>query len=324
MKRFVSVDSGKDGTKGVLRGAYGADDVKILFPKRVKKIDVASSNFGLLNGDTATVEFEGKQYSVGGSDGYDSFNESKAEELHRICTYTAVAKLVDNGDMVVLAVGCPLSVFINEEECMAYVEFMRGNGVITITVDGVKKTFTILSVAAFPESAGVIYLNYDKYKDKIIGVIDIGGLNTNCCVYQNARPVFETIFTTRLGGKRMRKALLDQLSSGLGMSVPLAGYQMDEVLKNGYVMNRRDPAKEELSRYIIRNYRLEHVREIYNSCVAHNWALDSMELVFIGGTSLLLKDEIKEIFGVDDSAFFKDDIKDAVFLNAEGYLYALS
>ncbi len=320
MRRYISVDSGKFGTKAVLRGANGEPESEITFLTKCDKEEVGSNDFRLLDDGIYSVEFEGIKYTVGEKDGYDSFNESKAELIHKICTYTAIARLVDNDDVVVLAIGCPLSIFLNKDACTQYVEFMRGKGRTTIKVNDVEKTFVIMSVSAFAEGSGYIYLNFEKCSEEIVGVIDIGGLNTNCCVYDHILPVRSSIFTTRLGGKRMRKALLDQLNSKLMPEVPLPDYLMDDALKKGYVMNRRDPEKEELSRRIIREYRINHVKEIYDSCISHNWALDSMRLVFVGGTSLLLKNEIKEIFGVDDDSFFDD----AAFLNARGYLRALA
>lgn len=318
MRRFVAVDSGKFATKAVIRRAGENPDKRLKF---LTRMDNSEADFGLLTrSNTHAVEFDGKKYRVGDGASLDSFVETKTEDIHRICTYTALASLVDNGDEVTLGIGCPLSVFINKEQREKYESFMRGNGEVNITVDGIAHMFRINKVLVLPESAGIVYLNFEKYKDRLVGVIDLGGLNTNCCIYDKIAPVLSSIFTTRLGGKRMCKSMLDRLNSELGLDVPLAGFQMDDVMECGYVPNRRFPEKEALSKEIIHDYRMEHVRGIYNSCIEHNWSLDTIDLVFIGGTSLLLKDEIKEVFGVGDDCFFED----ADFINALGYLRALS
>jgi plasmid segregation protein ParM len=324
MKRFISVDSGKFATKGALRKVNVAEG-ESLVEKEVKfltRIDNEDVDFGLLaDENTHFVNFRGKKYRVGDNASDDSFSESKAEDIHKICTYTAIGMLVEDGDEVTLAVGCPLSVFLNKRARIDYQRFMLSNHEeIVITVDGRKHRFTINKVIVFPEGAGVVYLNFNRYKDKTVGVIDLGGLNTNCCVYKNIAPVAETIFTTRLGGKRMRKDLLDLLNSSLNASSPISDYQMDEIMERGYVYDRRDKNKETRSKQIIHDYRYKHVKKIYDSCIEHNWAVDNMDIVFVGGTSLFLKEEIKEVFGVDDSYFFEN----ADMLNARGYLVALS
>lgn len=320
MRRIVSVDSGKFATKGAIRGIDGKVEKKIKF---LTKIDKETVDFGMLgNESTHFVTFEGARYRVGDGAENESYSETKQEDIHKICTYTALALLgVQNGDSVILGIGCPLSIFKNKKAREEYGRFIgNSHEPVTIVIDGRKITFVIEKTVVFPESAGIVYLDFDKYKEKTVGVIDIGGLNTNCCVYQKIAPVPSTIFTTRLGGKEMFKTLLDKLNSSLNLSSPIADYQMNDIMESGFVFDRRDKAKEQKSKKIIHDYRLQHIQEVYDSCVKHNWAVDNMEIVFVGGTSLLLKEEIKEVFGVDDSYFYEG----AEFLNCLGYLRALS
>ncbi len=314
MRRIIAVDSGKYATKAV------TESTSVQFLTRVDAEDVLSNDF-LQGENTHFVTYNGKRYRVGDGAVGESFLETKMEDIHRICTYTAIALTgVQSGDSIVLGVGCPLSIYRNKKARQDYQRFMANGGEeVQIVVDRKKYTFTIEKCHVFPESAGVVYLGFEKYKDKTVGVIDIGGLNTNCCVYQNIAPVAPTIFTTRLGGKVMDKALLDSLNSSLNLSSPLSGYQMPEIMKNGFVYDRRDAGKQAKSKKIIHDYRLKHIQEIYNSCIAHNWAVDNMDIVFVGGTSLLLKEEIKEVFGVDDTYFFPD----AQMLNVKGFLRAI-
>lgn len=318
MRRKLGVDTGKYATKAILKRSkeFNNEDKTLKF---ISRMDNEETNFGLLNGNMYMVEFGGKKYRIGDNATYDSFLETKREDLHKLCLYTAIGLLVDNGDTVAVGIGCPLSIFVNAGERERYRQFMLGDRNIEIKIDGKNHNFTIENIVVLPESAGVIYHFFNRYKNRTVGVIDIGGLNTNCGVYSNITPVISTLFTTRLGGKVMRKQLLDLLNEKLGLSVPLADYQMDEILKQGFVRNRRDAEKEELSRQIIHDYRKKHIVEIYDECIKHGWSLESMDLIFIGGTSLSLINEIKEVFGVGDEAFFED----ADMLNAKGYLKAL-
>lgn len=318
MKRYIAVDSGKDSTKAVIRRSGDTPDREMSFLTRMDNLD---EDYGLLgSGNTYTVEIDGKTYHVGDNARYDSFAETKTEEIHKLCIYTAVAKLVDNGDEVNLAIGCPLSIYINKEARAEYANYIKGTGFVNITVNGIKHHFVIAKVLVLPESSGIVYDNFEKYMKTTVGVIDIGGLNTNCCIYKNLAPQAQYLFTTRFGSKEMFKSLLDVLNSKLNLTVPIQDYQIRDIVEKGYVPNRKNPEKEALSKRIIHEHRLQHVKDIYNTCVQHSWSLDILDLKFIGGTSLLLKDEIKEVFGVDESSFFAD----AQFLNAKGYLKALS
>lgn len=318
MRRKISVDSGKYSTKAIRKKSNDKPEESLVF---MTKADETDTDFGTLcSGNTYRVEFNGKKYLVGDNAVHDSFVETKAEEIHRLCTYTAIAKLVDNGDEVSLVVGCPLSIFSNKEARKQYASFMKGSGEITIRVNNLVRHFTIVKVLVLPESAGVVYLNYNGYINKTVAVIDMGGLNTNGAVYKSIAPIPSTIFTTRLGGKEMVKSLLDILNTRLNLTVPIQMYQMDEIMKKGYVPSRTSKDLEEQSRKIIHEYRLQHIRNLYDACVSHDWSLDSLEIIFVGGTSLLLKDEIKEVFRVEEDSFFED----AEMLNARGFLVALA
>lgn len=322
MRRRLGVDTGKYATKAVMRKTKELNDTdkKLKF---ISRIDESDADFGILNNNnTFNIEYNGKKYRVGESATYDSFEESKAQEIppiHKMCLYTAIGLLVDNDDTVAVGIGCPLSIFLNKEQRENYRNFMLGERDIYITINGKRKHYLIDKIEVLPESAGVVYLHLEEYKDKTVGVIDIGGLNSNCCVYQNIAPLVSTVFTTRLGGKVMNYQLLDLLNKRLALPVPLQEYQMNEIVKNGYVRNRRDPMKEEVSAKIISDFKYQHVKEIYDKCIEHSWALDTIDLAFTGGTSQLLMPEIKQIFGVGDECFYAD----ADMLNAEGFVRAV-
>lgn len=317
MRRHIAVDAGKYATKSAVRRCGDKPEKVDSFLTRMDESDI---DFGSLSsGKNFAVAFDGKKYRIGDSASHDSFVETKTEDIHKICTYTAISQFADNGDEVILGVGCPLSIFINPTARNEYAKFMKGDGDVSIMVNGILHNFTIKSVSVFPESSGVVYLGFDRYRTSSVGVIDCGGLDTNCAVYNNLMPQLSTLFTARLGGKVMRKALLDLLNTKLGLEVPIQDYQMDEILKNGYVMNRRFPEKENLSRKLISEYKRTYVQEIYDSCVKHGWSLDTIPLVFVGGTALALKNEIQSIFGVDNDSFFED----SEFLNVKGFLRAL-
>ncbi len=72
---------------------------------------------------------------------------------------------------------------------------------------------------------------------------------------------------------------------------------------------------EEESSKIIDKTLNDQLTTIRNACIINNWNLNTCNLIFIGGTTNLLKDRIKDVFG--DKVYIA---KDAGFANADGYL----
>ena len=63
----------------------------------------------------------------------------------------------------------------------------------------------------------------------------------------------------------------------------------------------------------------EHAAVIYDECVRKQWPLDFMDIIFCGGTSGFLKNELMEKFEVGEECF----VPDAAFSNVLGFLKRL-
>ena len=88
--------------------------------------------------------------------------------------------------------------------------------------------------------------------------------------------------------------------------------EMEIFITQGYVTN----AEKETADFM-KNYFKEHLSKVWQKCTNNRWNLKYMDLVFIGGTSLLLRPYILEEF---PNAYIPED---ANFVNAEGFLMAL-
>ena len=80
-------------------------------------------------------------------------------------------------------------------------------------------------------------------------------------------------------------------------------------------LRHRDPAIQQRSKEIIDKYLLSHVREIRRAADTHQWPLDFMNIVVVGGTARLLSRELYEVFG--DQTFIPENPE---FVNASGFL----
>ena len=115
MERYISVDSGKNGTK-----------VCILRKERIEKFTFStrmdeSSMQDIPEANTYIVEFENKVFKIGdGANKQAPYETTKQSDIHKLATLTAIALKVDNGDRVNVIIGCPLAVFVNVKQRESY------------------------------------------------------------------------------------------------------------------------------------------------------------------------------------------------------------
>jgi len=285
--KFIAVDTGKFATKAVtLRG----DGSERFITFRTKSEETQRSE---AQGKSYIVEYKGKRYLVGEQAEVSSAKLTKAEDIHRISTYTAIHQLSSGDDTVVVAIGCPLSVFENPESKEAYKKYMFPDRQIEIKVNETTKKLTILSVIVFPESSGIIYLDR-KYESMSAGIIDIGGLNVNACVYNKTMPIISTLFTENLGSNVLAQNLKNALATKYGEDIPQ--WMMEDILRDGYVVdNMSSSGIREGSKEFIADFKKKHIESIIKKCEANGWNLRLTRLVFTGGTSELLRNEILQV-----------------------------
>lgn len=309
--RKIAVDSGKYDTKFATNSVQG-----LIRGKFRTKVSPLRTKINSDNGASHIVEYNGKQYIVGeqASDSSTSFDTSKKLDLHKISTYTAIAGVVDDNSFAKLGIGCPLRVYCNDHDRKEYENFFYPEGgFVTITVDGVEKHFSVVEVKSFAESSGVINLNAMKYMTKTIGVCDIGGLNLNAVVYKGTYPLLETAISEELGGNMLQQSVKEAFQTEFNK--PLQDYIMPTILKDGYSGSKNVEKQKE----IVTRMKREHAEKIYEECVRKQWSLDFMDIIFCGGSSLYLKNELMEVFGVGADCF----VEDAAYSNVLGFLKGL-
>ena len=285
--RFIAVDTGKFATKAVTLRGEGSERF-ITF--RTKSEETMRTE---AQGKSYIVEYKGKRYLVGEQAEVSSAKLTKAEDIHRISTYTAIHQLANGDDTVVVAIGCPLSVFENPESKEDYKKYMFPDRQIEIKVNETTKKLTILSVIIFPESSGIIYLDR-KYESMSAGIIDIGGLNVNACVYNKTMPIISTLFTENLGSNVLAQNLKNALATKYGEDIPQ--WMMEDILREGYVVdNMSSSGIREGSKEFIADFKRKHIESIIKKCEANGWNLRLTRLVFTGGTSELLRNEILQV-----------------------------
>lgn len=309
-RKKIAIDAGKYMTKVVMATSGNpADDVTWSFRTRIEE------KTGFASDNATTVKYNGKEYIVGGKSSKSADGEhssSKNTLTHKICILTAIAHMVNNGDEIDAVIGCPLDIYGNKTNRSEFLNNMLPIGkTITVNLNGKEISFTVSNARVLPESSGIIYLNGKKYREEIVVVFDGGGLNYNIGMYDQLQIIPDQLFTGELGSYSLNSALADWLVNEKGMDrAKLADNVLEKAIKDGK-LNRVEGSEQ-----AIKEIKLKTCRALKDACDAQKIDITLTELVFTGGTSLLLKPEIKEVFGVDDSVFYED----AVFANARGFL----
>lgn len=305
VKKIV-VDSGKFATKAISLSESGETE-RLTFRTKMSETEESITNAS----ETYAVEMNGQRYLLGKLANESDWETSKANDLHRLAIYTAIHHFIEDGDDVVLAVGCPLSVYTKRKHREEYEDYMQGKEPVTITVNGDTKTFNIKDVHALPETSGYLFKNATKYKDKMFAIIDIGGLNANCCQYNGNDIIHESDITVNEGMNTLFNTIRNAINKEFSANITLI--QVEQFMKadrdERYI--RKDKAN---SNKLIQKLTLQHVRNIHNTLKQNGWDTDNMEFIFVGGGSLVLDEEIREVFG-DDVVISES----AVWDNAEGF-----
>ena len=306
MERFIAVDSGKFATKVACYDKNLNETKMFRFRTRIGE---GSFEDDALESNSYIVEIDGKTYKVGnGAKREAELNSSKTSEEHKVCTLTAIALLVGDGvDDVNVAIGLPFKEWEIVEKRNAYKNYILPEGEITVTLmtssnaPAVTKTFCIKNRYVFPESIGALYLdNMEEYIDSTAAVIDIGNLNINCTQWNNFEPDKEASLTGELGGNTLISGLATELSAEFGrVNETLVARKLLLPKEERFLTptSGKESDIPERSKKFIDRYMIEHARKIRRACDAKQWSLDFMKLIFIGGTSEILKNEIYEVFG---------------------------
>lgn len=304
MERFIAVDAGKGSTKV----AYYTQNYKtakaVLFRTKVSEGDLRDD---ALEQGTVLMEYNGVTYKIGNGATREATQEtSKQDEIHRLCAIAAVALCCSSKekDTVHAAIGMPVNEWENVGKRMDFKDYIFPNGEIHVRMKVapdapiLDKVFTIDSTHVYPETQGALFIGDDISLEKV-GVIDLGHKNNNCTIWEQAELLHKYSVTGNLGGGKLSANIARVLTKEFTFCDEdtvmhlLAGSKDQRYLHT----NSNNEAIKKRSKEIIEDELLKHVKDIRRECDLAEWPVDYMELYFIGGTSLLLADQIMEVFG---------------------------
>lgn len=322
MKRYISVDSGKNATKIAV---YDPKTEQISVKKFRTKMSKGYFEDDAIESETMIAEIGGNVYKIGmGAMMEAETTTSKMTDIHKNCTLLAIARECSENevDEVYAAIGIPVKDYEDVLSRNAYRAFILPEGEITVRYKESSeapiktKTFRIVSRDVFPETMGALFV--DGYvPDAMTAVIDIGHLNVNLTVYVGIEVDKKYSLTDVLGGNNLVTGLAQELSAAFSLcdektvAMVLAREGDNRCLRTV----NPNPDLEKRSKEIIDEYMLNHVLEIKRKCDAKRWPVDFMNVIAIGGTSYILRNEIREVFG--QNVIIPNNPE---FANAKGFL----
>lgn len=305
--KIVGVDSGKHRTKAVL---LKNSEVVKRFSINTKASEYTEEKS--LTPSSFAVRVDNKTLLVGDQSASFSATTSKALDLHRYSTLLAVSKLVENGDHVALAIGCPVNLYLSHEKRESYLRFMAGvasheqvdfknlNKEISFFVNGEPFSFTLSKLFVAPESSGFLIKYEQRYLGKNVAIVDIGGLNVNGAIYESVDMELEgepvqflqmlesSTFTLDDGGNIFSTHLMDVLNREYDARI--SPNQMRRIIKEGSIKIDKDASAR-----LITSEKRKFFDNIKQQMEARKWSLRTLDFIFIGGGSLLFSDDIMKV-----------------------------
>lgn len=271
---IITVDAGKFQTKGLL----GIKGVK--FRTKLEEVDNSISINNSNN--NFYIQWKNKHYLLGDGARLIDYDITKHKLQHKLAVYTTCNILLKEQEnkstnLVVLS---PLMTYTNKQAREEFRQYILDKQKIIFEVNGEEASLNINDVTIFAEACGIPLNNIPKFKNKTVGVLDIGGLNVNGMIFKNMKPVKGTEFTINAGSLVIMEKIRKELNKEI-KDANIQEYQMDQIIKQGYYR-----VETEISKEIIQTTLSSHFKEIIQVAKATNWDMKGLDIVIAGGGGL--------------------------------------
>lgn len=278
--KVIAVDAGKYATKAV-----AVDGKETIFRTKsttlTKSLDIDAA------GNSNKVIWNDELYIIGDQGEAQDYSLEKNTLLHKMAIYTSAYRLGCKGEIAAV-VGCPTNIYMSKENRREFNESIR-QAPKKLVIDGKTQNINFTSVLIMPESSGVVYTNTKIFKDKRVGVIDLGGRNMNFCVYDNLVPQISTMVTTNQGSMEIEGMIKRKFEAMYKRA--LSPRDIEDIMGNNG-MKFQGHILVESQKALIDIYK-EYIDDI-TSGLKKEFNIDMIDIVVTGGTSLLVEEAIKQ------------------------------
>lgn len=243
----------------------------LLFRSRVSETEDDRVTGGMV------LEYRGCQYRIG--EGTDDIEIRKTDGLvHKLCTLAALAQVSEDTEEFKIVVGLPLSHYKNRNFREEFREYMMKPIIHNIRWNGEPKAIVINDCLVFPQGAAALYAdNPAQYKNRLVGIVDMGGLTVNGCIFEDLKPIPESMFTINAGTIILYNSIKSALNESFTLNIQ--DYEIP------YLVN--DPPED--YQKIIEDVMEEHFSIIKKEMRRKNWSIETINMLGVGGGILVTK-----------------------------------
>ena len=286
--KIIAVDPGKFGVKAIHKDNSGTLQ-KIYFRSKLRELGPQEAFE--TQGNSIFIGYDGRRFIYGDQGVEDDRSLTKETMLHKIGLMSAISKCIEHGDTVKLLLGCPASIYKSKEARTKYKDFMTDGG--ELKFDDAKRTYNVLisNTLVLPEAGGISALYSDYFKDSRVIVVDLGGLNMNCSVFNNMVLELDSLQTVNHGAFDIHKEI--QVRFSAAFSRAFTREDVESIIQQGGLYYQGAILPE--SRTLLESIYMDFVEEIPNLILGLGYDISIMKVVFIGGTSAFLGERLKTI-----------------------------
>lgn len=217
--------------------------------------------------DDGEFEYLGKRYSVGHGS-YNIDHNKSQNQLHKLITYYICSRLAEYKEDFKLVLSLPMLHYKTQKE--SFKEYIIGDGLIKTRLNDREKVFSISDATIFLQGAGALYANNPRdYKGKLIGLLDIGGLTAQGAIFEDLKPIKETMFTIDAGGIILNNRIKTKINEKYGLNI------------QDYEIPYLDSYHEDIQQIID-----SHFSEIILEMKKKNWSIETLPILATGGASM--------------------------------------
>jgi plasmid segregation protein ParM len=199
--------------------------------------------------------------------------------------YTAVAKLGGRED-VRLAIGCPVNIFKSREHREAYAAYIKDKP-LEFKIDDMRIKLNFEKVLLLPEGLGGVYRYHRKiFRGRSVAVVDLGCRNMNFTIYNDLKPQVSSMLSTNNGSMEIETMVKKAFETKY--RIALENEDVSRIIQQGGLKHNGQLEGEVLLKGIFE----EFVENSLSMIKKFNFNLGTMEVVFTGGTSLLVAEQL--------------------------------
>jgi len=225
----------------------------------------------------------------------------------------AMQRIRANGRIdVELLVGLPLEHFkVQQKRFEAY--FLEHGSMISFTSNGTPINITITGATAYPQAYAAAFTAHEKLNgSRVVNIVDIGGYTVDC-IQLNIKEGYApnmSLYTSQYSGVHKLFSKINDIVKSTGKNeIPLDS--IEGILRNdASVIQESSTQRLETVRSTAQSFAMSMINKIGDK----GYDLDEDKMIFMGGGSILLRDQIIKCNKVKKPIFI-----DNIHANAQGY-----